>query len=141
MPIDIALSFTGLILLVIGIFSLPFYLYDWYKNKKLIKEGQETKGIITEALTYQNDDGLNSGQYRYCSEYYDNKENKHFVTSRFANRNPDKWLKKEVSIVYELNNPKNAFFKQDISPVREVIEYTLMICIGGLLIIIVYLFM
>ncbi|MFW5771314.1 MAG: hypothetical protein ACOCX9_07750 [Spirochaetota bacterium] len=134
MSLSDGVIFLGVILIVIGIPETLINLYEWFKDKKLLKTGNRTTGIIVESVTYPQDDTVNTGQYRFIASFTDNNGISAFSKSRFASRSPATYMNKDVIIVYDKNNPDISRFEVDISLVRDVIEKFSVLLLGIVLI-------
>ena len=124
---------SGVILIFFGLIWFFIKLYELNRDKKLLKTGRRTKGIITESVTYPNEDDLNSGQYKFIADFKTEKNETHYVKSRFASRSPEKYMNTEVTIIYDPDNPDVARFEHDISIKREVYTYIALTILGILL--------
>jgi len=111
MPKEIALV-VGSIFFTANIILLVIDIYELHCDIKLLKTGNEIMGIITKVVTYPEYDNLQSGQYRFIAEFkIDNQT--YYSISRFISTSKEKYMNKEVVIVYDKNNPLNARFKYD----------------------------
>ncbi|PLW94823.1 MAG: hypothetical protein C0592_01740 [Marinilabiliales bacterium] len=127
---------AGAILFIFGSIWTLISLYDWFQDKKLLRTGARTTGIITEAVTYPDEDDVNTGQYKFIADYKTENNETRYVKSRFASRSPEEYLHKEVSIIYNPVNRHHARFEKDISIKRDVYLYITLTVIGIVLILI-----
>lgn len=127
---------AGAILSVIGLFRTLISLYEWRRDKKLFGTGARAEGVITEAVTYPNDDSLNIGQYRFIADFKTDRGITQFAKSRFASSSRDKFLNTRVTIIYNPEKPEESRFETDISAVRDVYENLILLVLGVVLILI-----
>ncbi|MBN1151528.1 hypothetical protein JXA84_09965 [candidate division WOR-3 bacterium] len=121
---------AGLILIVIGMPRLIIGFFHWTKDKKLLKSGARAQARIVESTTYPNDNTVNTGQHRFVAEFIDGKGKTYYSKSRFASRKPETFINRTITVVYDEKNPENNRFLNDISLIREIVEYSVVFLIG-----------
>ena len=121
---------AGPLLFLYGFFNTIISVYEWHRDMKLFKTGQRAVGMITEAVTYPNDDSVNSGQYRFIADFKTENDITCYAKSRFASRAKEKFLNTEVIIIYDPGDPDNSRFEHDISLIRDVFENVLLLTSG-----------
>lgn len=130
---------AGIILIVLGFFNTLIGLYEWHCDEELLKTGSKAVGTITDAVTYPQDDSVNTGQYRFVAEFKSEDNKTCYAKSRFASRAKDKYLNTKVTVIYDPGNPERSRFEHDISIMRDVYEYIFMFVPGiGLLLFGIY---
>ncbi len=130
MSFENAAILLGLVLIIISLPHGIVSIFEWIKDKKLLRSGKKTIGKITDSVTYPNDDTVNTGQYRFIAEFCDEKGRVRYAKSRFASRSPEAFMNKQIHVVYDEKDPKKNRFLKDISEVRKVVEYALLFLLG-----------
>ncbi|MBN2363745.1 DUF3592 domain-containing protein [candidate division WOR-3 bacterium] len=120
----------GLVLILIGSVHSVFSLWDFNKDKELMRKGRKIVGRVKESVTYPQEDDVNTGQHKLMAEFLDSAGRTQWVKSRFATHSPELYINKEVYIVCDPDNPKKARFLVDTSLVREVVENLVILIIG-----------
>ncbi len=128
MPKDF-IAVIGLIMLVISAIHLAIILYEWRRDMNLLRTGRETMGMINDAATYPDIENVNSGQYRFYADFTVNGVT-YYASSRFASRRKNAFMNREVAIVYDPADPGRSRFKQDISVLRDGLEYIVLFIVG-----------
>ena len=124
----------GLILLVISSVNLLIIFHEWNCDRRLVRQGIETTGRITDAATFPDIEDINSGQYRFYAEFIVNGATYH-TSSRFVSVSKDEFLGREVVILYDPDDPEKSRFKNDISVIRKEWGYIIIFFAGiGLLV-------
>jgi hypothetical protein len=122
----------SIISLPIIIFKLIIYIYEWHKDRKLLRTGKETIGIIVDEGNYDANDSPDSPCYYSCFFAQYEVDNKTYqVKSRFWD-NKHKLLGKQYVIIYDPEKPEWSRFKCDdtlIWPVKYSL-FALIIIMG-----------
>lgn len=121
---------AGLILFTIGFFRLLKSIFEWHNDQKLIKTGDRATGTITDTITFRDDDYLNSGQHRFIAEFKTKDNTTAYSKSRFVSRSKEKYLNTKVIIIYDAKNPQKSRFENDISMIRDVYMYIIILILG-----------
>ncbi len=128
MPKDF-IAVIGLIMLVISAIHLAIILYEWRRDMNLLRTGREATGIITDAATYPEIENVNSGQYRFYADFTVDGVT-YCASSRFASRRKNDFMDREVTVVYDPADPGRSRFKDDISVLRDGLDYIILLIIG-----------
>ena len=127
---------AGAILFIFGSIWTLISLHDWSQDKKLLRTGKRAIGRISDAVTYPDEDDVNSGQYKLIADFKTEDNETRYAKSRFTSRSPEEFMKNEVIIVYNPDNRDQARFERDFSIKRDVYLYIALTIIGIVLILI-----